>query len=430
MFPDSPFAVPVSSFQRPVPPPGVDPDKQPLVYVGFNQEWLAYIAGSLKQLLLQSTWKVSTSSELDLAQNRAFELLYLFSNFIDTAPKIGSAGADSEDFMIRQDPANPCLLQTSIDGVNWCTFADISKCMNFGTQPGNGTAQPPPGGGTAENCYQLQANNRLLLPTVINSGDDIVVTSQSGAGNDGGHTTWYCPDGSVFLAGLCVPGTGGLSGGDPLPTANHMSLIIEIAGVFYSLESGTFTVPGGVINQQAVVQVNDSVLSDNSGSYSVCIKITNNQVPNWVHTFDFTLTTGGWTPELASGGAPAALWTPGTGWVDQDVTFGVIPDRIVDIHNTTTISFLSSIEVIGNFTAGHGPGPFDQFAVKVNGTPFGAVAYPSLPNGAQDIVVPVGVASVTDLEAFFQMCTTTPPPLDGSGTISKIILTGTGVDPF
>src|SRR5690348_3546194 len=122
MFPDSPFAHPVSSYQHPVAPPGVEPDRQPLIYVGFNFAYLAYIVGSLKQLLLQSTWRVASPSELNLTQKRIFTLLNLFSTYIDTAPVLGSSGADEGDLnMIRQNPSNPCELQTSIDGVTWCT---------------------------------------------------------------------------------------------------------------------------------------------------------------------------------------------------------------------------------------------------------------------------------------------------------------------
>src|SRR5579884_2087348 len=163
MFPDSPFAVPVSSYQHPVKPPGVDPDTTPLIYVGFNFSYLAYIIGSLKQLLLQTTWDVSDSSSLNLAQQRAFTLINLFANYVNTAPVLGSAGADTEDIpMIRQDPANPCLLQTSIDGVNWCTFADISKCVPSIAQPGSGSGATPPAGQSQQTCSSLNANSTLL----------------------------------------------------------------------------------------------------------------------------------------------------------------------------------------------------------------------------------------------------------------------------
>lgn len=75
MFPDSPYAHPVSSFERPVPLVTVDPDADPVVTFSVNRDWIPYILGSLKQLVLQSTWKYTTQEELDLVQARAMDLL-------------------------------------------------------------------------------------------------------------------------------------------------------------------------------------------------------------------------------------------------------------------------------------------------------------------------------------------------------------------
>jgi len=78
MFPDSPFAVPTSSFNSPVPVPTEHPNEGVLVSVCFNEKWLPYVIGSLKQLWLQTTWIVSDQAELDAVQQDAALLTEIF----------------------------------------------------------------------------------------------------------------------------------------------------------------------------------------------------------------------------------------------------------------------------------------------------------------------------------------------------------------
>jgi len=149
-------------------------------------------------------------------------------------------------------------------------------------QPGSGSEQPNPGGGQA--CYQGQmpATGSWLVPTIVSAGDTVELTDAQGAGQDGTVSPWYCPNGQTFFAGACI-GIAGVSGSDPLPTANHMSLLFKIDGTYYSAMSGPVTVPGGVSNANVEVVVNDSVLSDNSGSYTFGVCVTNNAALDWTH---------------------------------------------------------------------------------------------------------------------------------------------------
>jgi len=190
------------------------------------------------------------------------------------APNNGTGG-EGEDTLIRQNPDNPCLLESSVDGVHWCAFADMSLCLSGG-QPGAGAEQPSPGGGEA--CYEgtLQANSLWLLPTNVSTGDVLSLQAVTGAGNDGGNTTWYCPNGQPFLLGLCA-GSGGPITGDPLNTVNHMRLLWKINTTYYDAMAGDFTIPAGFANATAILQVNDSALANNSGSYKFRVCSTNNQ---------------------------------------------------------------------------------------------------------------------------------------------------------
>jgi len=175
-------------------------------------------------------------------------------------------------------------------------------------QPNPGAPQPPANGGSQEYCYHMYANQRLLIPTFVNSGDVITLTSIVGAGNDGTLFGWYCADGRSYAAGTCS-GSGHLDGTDPLTTANHMLPILNIAGTYYAFVSGQITVPGGVSNAQIYLQVNDADLTDNSGGYDVCIAVQNNQSGTWSQTFDLAINDGGFF-----GYAYGGNWVPGSGW--------------------------------------------------------------------------------------------------------------------
>jgi hypothetical protein len=78
MWQDSEYAPPRGSFERPVPPPAVDPGSAPTQTVILSCAWLPYVRGALQQLLLQATWATSDPAILLLTQERVFNLLDLF----------------------------------------------------------------------------------------------------------------------------------------------------------------------------------------------------------------------------------------------------------------------------------------------------------------------------------------------------------------
>lgn len=83
MYPDSVFAVPVGSFRYPVPIVDEDPTGLNTVQVCFNSSYAPYIAGALKQLLLQTTWDTDDPSVLSLQQQRVTNLISLFAGLAD-----------------------------------------------------------------------------------------------------------------------------------------------------------------------------------------------------------------------------------------------------------------------------------------------------------------------------------------------------------
>jgi hypothetical protein len=219
-------------------------------------------------------------------------------------PNSPSIGTDGDDLMIRQNPDNPCLLESSIDGQTWCAFADISLCLPTTGQQGGGAPQPPFGGCQTYHA-SMSSKDKYLVPTLVSSGDTLELTNFGGGWNDGTLLDWFCPDGTNFTLGICVPGTFTLDAGDPLPTDPHMSLIMEIDGVFYP-SGGILTVPAGVLNAQVTIQANDSSLNDNNGSISFDVAVCNNTAPAGAHieaagVFNGTITQTGNHVHLVSG---------------------------------------------------------------------------------------------------------------------------------
>lgn len=438
MWADSGYARPVSSYQNPVPVPGVNPEQEPFVSVAFNRAWLGYIVGSLKQLLLQSTWDVATPGELALVQEQAFNLLNLFSLAI--APeKIGVGADEGVELMIRQNPTNPCILESSIDGVNWCQWADISKC-NAGSS-GQPPTQPPPSGGTATYPSCIPANGQTIVPTVCNTGDVIHFQwDEQSAWNDPTRDAlgWTAPDGNVWFAGRDTGLPRSTQSGDPLNSVAHMSLLCLIAGAYYDLGAGDVTVPGGVANAQIILQANDDVLAGNNGQICGQVVVTNNQGALTTHVFDFTTSpfSSDWNPVTSSSGyipQPSAQWVAGQGYKTVLQSLSGTPTnviRICEIECTKHFT-ITSIQIEYTFTNGSwsSPGGFYSDVQNFDATNWKAVAAPTAPTGPDVNTTPQAIG--TRIFVHFQ-CGDDITGADPGGevTITKITLTVSGTDPF
>jgi len=442
MFGDSPFDNPVPAFQNPVAPPGSDPFMTPYVTVCFNERWLKYVVTCLYQLVLQSTWKVTSQAELDLVQAQAMTLIGLFIRGCNPPnPQAYPGVGGGDEFMLRQNPDNPCELQSSVDGVTWCTWADLSKCKPNVTQPGGGSPQPPPQGGQA--CYHgiVAASEQWLVPAVVNAGDQITFSNVSGAGADGGiDGLWYCPNGQTFFAGACI-GVPGVKTADIANTIAHMRLIVNINGVWYDAYNTGFTVPGGVVNSPVIVQINDSNIADNSGSYAFDVCLTNNTQAEWEQTFNFGVTDGGFEPSLGTDGdKPYAFYSPGLGWVVNctlDDNGGGRYQYLI-VRKTT-----SRAGTITHFEA-----TYNRGAVGTPALPLGDALYiqPSnvflrqsnYPTGNNLLMTWDGTASIGSGEIIginitqdFQYPGGTSCPLvTPSAVLTKVVLRGVGVNPF
>lgn len=324
--PTTGFNVPRGSFPTPQKPVGVGPLVGPLVEVKFNYKWCSLIVGSLSQLLLTTTWDVETQAELTAIQQDVFDLMASFCVNPPAAgvtPNTGAEGGD--DFMLRQNPDNPCELQTSVNGTDWCTWADLSKCISAAPQQGAPAPQPAPGGGCQKYHVFLPANGKYLLPTVVNTGDTLLIENLKGASNDGTLSPWYCGDGNLFFAGACL-GSSTTQSGDPLPANPHLMLIAEAGGLFFNVLGGTISIGSIAPFQNLTFQVNDSILTDNSGSLEFDVTICNEQAATWSHTFDFLTSNGGFFALATPGGHTFGQWIAGVGWVSEYAIDGIGTD--------------------------------------------------------------------------------------------------------
>lgn len=105
---DSPFAVPQSSYERPVPLVLVDPDTDANITVCFRSEWLPYVLGALQQLILQTTWDTDDPDALNLVQARAQLLIALFIEGCPTImPDAGCITYPMSASFISYYPQNP-----------------------------------------------------------------------------------------------------------------------------------------------------------------------------------------------------------------------------------------------------------------------------------------------------------------------------------
>lgn len=342
----------------------------------------------------------------------------------------GTAGADEGvETLIRQNPDNPCLLESSIDGVHWCAFADLSKCLPAPAQPGAGSEQPAPGGGCATYRAHLTAEGQWLLPTLVSSGDTIQLVNPIGATNDGGDLRWWCPDGIQFIGNVCV-GAIVLNAADPIPTAGHMSIIALIDGIFYPLGTTIFTVPAGVSNARAVLQVNDSGLSNNKGSIDFGITVCNNQAGTWTHTSNYVIGQDGWLP-IATGVGPGAVYTPGVGFEDTEDNFGANNYRGVLIHRSISpATTFTSVTVHFSRTAGTVFASGDNHNITKNGVT-ALVTAPIQTDPPNPFAWIGSTTGVTDLQlALYCGNDNTGTDPGGTLTVTSIVCTGTGTNPF
>lgn len=211
MWPENPFAVPVSSFRQPTSVPADDPNAGTLHSVCFNKAWLPLILGALQQLAQDSTWDTTDETALTLAQNRAQLLFDMFINgWCDMATGMIAffAGSTPPDGWLVCDG-------TAVDRACYAAlFATIG--ITFGPGDGSTTFNLPDLGGRVP-IGSGQQSGGTLFATADTGGEEthVLTTDELASHNhaDSGHAHSY----SGVLGIVALTGEEPVAVPNPLP---------------------------------------------------------------------------------------------------------------------------------------------------------------------------------------------------------------------
>lgn len=443
IFPNTnPARLAPGSFQQPIPIPAHSPSVPDLVTVCFNKDWLPVVLGCLIQSTLATTWQGS-QDDVNLALQEANDLILIFQKALPGCQTKNPAFSGAvPKLMFRQDPDNPCLLQSSADGVNWCTWADISKCQ-VNAQPGN--KSPQPASGQCQNFHgTIHMTDAWLLPVPVNTGDQITVRNLYGSWSPTAFTTiWDCPDGNLFFAGNCIDGTSSIDSGAPDPTAPLNGTVLFDGTNYYDVSAAAgvdvpvvVTIAPGVTNAQLIVRANFHGGVDPAGEAQFDIQICNNVPATWTHTFDFTMNNGGFVPQTGTGDIASGVWTPGTGWSSSDVTQpGPSTFRRIWLRKTFASANIDTWSVNFNLTKGTYGVPGSDFGLLL-GEPtiadtaiISQVASAMVSGNGQVAPSMTAETAVTQFEIYLAS-SDAASGFDGACQINSITLTGHGPNPF
>lgn len=97
--------------------PGAGVFDAPFYCLIINVEWIGHLVGVLDALDQLDAW-VGTSEEIEFARQEVRRLI------------TGINPCEESNFVLRQNPDDPCLLEQSLDGgVNWSLAFDYSLCL-------------------------------------------------------------------------------------------------------------------------------------------------------------------------------------------------------------------------------------------------------------------------------------------------------------
>lgn len=358
----------------------------------------------------------------------------------------GLNGVEIEDCMtccIRW--VNGILSTKDCDG-NWVA---IPGTQGGAPAPGDGSPLPEPGG-CSQYHFEFSSNTFRLMPAPVNSGDILTMTGLQGVSFDNNSNLWFCPTGSQFFLGRCngleyfdaaafapsIPVGVVLIGLSNDPT-NAQPIGIDPENWFNITDGAPFTVPGGFTDAQVVIAVNAASIDSEGGSVQADIEVCNNAAQLFSHTFDFSVSPGGWVPNQQYIDSVNWLYAAyGSGaWNDVQAPFGSGPDgwRGIAInrvfpHRVITEVIVTYAKTIGTF----GISADDQIQTALSGSLTVQASVNSDPGPASPWDSGI-FSSDSDqiairIQSGFDSGAETDP--GGSVTINSITVRGEGSDPF
>jgi hypothetical protein len=196
-----------------------------------------------------------------------------------------------------------------------------------------------------------------------------------------------------------------------------MEIIAQAGPDFFPLVTGGTMLVGGQVNQPLSIQVNDSNLADNQGSYTVCVRVVNNKSVGWSHFLDFTLNQYGFAP-VNDGTGDKAVWVPGQG-------FNANPSYLPgDCFVIGTINAgITELQAI--YTDSISPSGSSAFVMEDSSTSFVFVNQAPIPGTGTNTAGYIGAHSCVNL---LIACDDTLGV--ASLSIKSLHISGTGTDPF
>jgi hypothetical protein len=420
------------SFQQPVPVPVPAPDEGSQVCIQFGAAWLPYVLGCLLQLTMNTTWAVASDAELEAALQQANRLIYLFQNPVQCGCEQGSfAPEECED-----DCMGCCLrFQNGVLQQYSCgQWVDVPGQAPGGVnqpgQPGAGSPVPAPGGCAQYNA-NMHGNSLWLLPVLVATGDTIQISDAIGATAETAFP-WRCPDGFLYAEGACFE-VAFTDPSAPMPSVQYGKLIAKIGSTFYDVYGpGPFTVPGGISNAQVLFQFNYENISGASGDVTFTATVCNNQTATWTCDQNLATQSGDWQLAL-NGSGYSGEWLLGSGWQTNDLTNAPNHSREIYLSKSGAVH-LTRVQVYLDWTPGLDMSSGNiAFELRTNAVTLISLTRATMPGSGPGLLIDTGTISADMTQLFLDVIAdleNTGTPLDGSALVTRIILSGSGPNPW
>jgi len=373
--------------------------------------------------------------------HKAKDVAIVWRNIIDSLKygpcgpvNIYPNGAEQEDFMPLRVDCDCNVWVTCCDGTE---MQLATKAMlDQSTQPGAGTEQPPAGGGCATYAAKLNGNGLWLLPTVVSTGDTIEITEASGATYNPANGYWYCPDGSQFFAGACVPYPI-LDGANPMPSVPSGRIIAKIGATFYDVYGSAFTVPSGITSQPVQFQVNYADITTAGGTLSFNVTVCNNQAASWSVMQNFELSTANWAADVPGASGTQSVWSAGVGWVSVDCNnmlggagrYNIVYLHSVFAHAVTLEHFDMTFDALVGPRDDSAP---QQVIVFQGATATTIISTTPVTADDQNLAWDGSMAGVTEIRVVILGADKSDAtcPSSGNATLKAVKMNGTGSGPY
>lgn len=240
-----------------------------------DDEWERDLYGEVWRLTRWMLWERDLGKNGKPVADRWLAAIRTWKHCSDTPPDSGG-GSDEGEPLIRQNPDNPCEIQSSVDGTHWCTFIDLSLCQPSGPQQGDGTPTPAPGGQCIKYNATVTGPHFWLLPANVSSGDTMEFSNFAGASTGAPPVgRWNCPDGDLFTLGSCTDFKA-TDAGSFMPAEPIGVPIFYLDGAYHRA-TGMFTIPPGIDSQQVAFILNYPTSPSPSGTVTFDVQLCNNQ---------------------------------------------------------------------------------------------------------------------------------------------------------